>query len=86
MRDWKCLSSCTQPNLSPMEYDMRRLPHLIALAGLVGPVLSGATRASNECESNFSTSGDARNGASYLTFVTDPHLDVRSALDQLQQL
>ena len=39
----------------------------------------------SECEANFKVSGDPRNGASYLTYVTIPHLDIHSALGQVEK-
>ncbi len=41
--------------------------------------------AQDECASNFKVSGDPRNGAGYVTFVTIPHLDIHSALGQVEK-
>jgi hypothetical protein len=42
--------------------------------------------AQDECAANFKVSGDPRNGASYLTFVTIPHLEIHSALGQMEKI
>jgi hypothetical protein len=52
---------------------------LIACAGR--PVL-----AQGSCESNLKVSGDPRNGAAYVTFVTIPNLDIHSALGQIEKI
>ena len=58
-------------------------PYLcLCLLLLVGKVAF----AQNECATNFKVSGDPRNGASYLTFVTIPHLDPHSALGQMEKI
>ncbi|WP_445144629.1 hypothetical protein [Dyella sp. Tek66A03] len=41
--------------------------------------------AQSECAANFKVEGDPRNGASYLTFVTIPNLDIHSALGQIEK-
>jgi hypothetical protein len=40
----------------------------------------------DSCEDNFKVSGDPRNGASYVTFVTLPNLDPHSALGQMEKI
>lgn len=42
--------------------------------------------AQDDCAANFKVSGDPRNGASYLTYVTIPHLDIHSALGQVEKI
>lgn len=64
---------------------MRRFSVFMGLLGLAGAGLPLVSRAATECESNFTVSGDPRNGAGYMTHITIPNLDVRSALGQLQQ-
>lgn len=51
------------------------------IACVVQPVL-----AQGSCEANFKASGDPRNGASYVTFVTIPNLDPHSALGQIEKI
>ena len=46
----------------------------------------GRAFAQNDCAANFKVSGDPRNGASYLTYVTIPHLDIHSALGQVEKI
>ena len=63
---------------------------LAAISNMVlfGFLLLGmkAAYAQNECAANFKVSGDPRNGASYLTYVTIPHLDIHSALGQVEKI
>lgn len=40
----------------------------------------------DSCEENFKVSGDPRNGATYLTYVTIPNLDPHSALGQMEKI
>jgi hypothetical protein len=42
--------------------------------------------AADSCEANFKASGDPRNGATYVTFVTIPNLDPHSALGQMEKI
>jgi hypothetical protein len=42
--------------------------------------------AQDQCVTNFKVSGDPRNGATYLTFVTIPNLDIHSALGQMEKI
>ena len=54
---------------------------------LLGFLLLGVKTAcaQNECAANFKVSGDPRNGATYLTYVTIPQLDIHSALGQIEK-
>lgn len=64
---------------------MRRISMFMGLLGLIVAVFPIVASAASECESNFTVSGDPRNGVGYMTHITIPQLDVRSALGQLQQ-
>jgi hypothetical protein len=57
--------------------------------GFILPLIACAVQpvlAQGSCEANFKTSGDPRNGASYVTFVTIPNLDPHSALGQVEKI
>jgi hypothetical protein len=55
---------------------------------LLALMLIGAKTAyaQSDCAANFKVSGDPRNGASYLTYRTIPHLDIHSALGQVEKI
>lgn len=53
-----------------------------ALLVLLAPV----ALAQSECAKNFRESGDPRNGATYLSYVTIPNLDAHSALGQVEAI
>lgn len=48
--------------------------------------LSAKSLFADSCEDNFKASGDPRNGATYVTFVTLSNLDPHSALGQMEKL
>jgi hypothetical protein len=58
----------------------------VGLLGLLSLFVAKTSFAQNECATNFKVSGDPRNGASYVTFVTIPNLDIHSALGQMEKL
>lgn len=58
----------------------------MSLYVLIALFCVGRAFAQNDCAANFKVSGDPRNGASYLTYVTIPHLDIHSALGQVEKI
>ena len=75
-------------NYVTMRQLIKRRHVAIALTILLGalPLVEGKASAQNECAANFQVTGDPRNGASYVTYITIPHIDIHSALGQVEKI
>lgn len=69
-----------------MRSSTRRALLFASLSVCLLALLAPMALAQSECVKNFRISGDPRNGATYLSYVTIPNLDAHSALGQVEAI